>query len=279
MLTYVIFLLPLVTPFSGKDFIHQELKKLGPISLEEKRVRLVFFAAAVLWMTRKERLFGADFDVFGWSHYLDLCLAWFGSEPISYMIDDGTVSIAMALMLFMIPASNQIGGKLLDWEDAKKIPWGILLLFGGGLAIAKGFSTSGLGTYVAEQLQVLLGDSSPLSIVISTVTFITLLTEVASNTGTISLAVPIMASLAQAIEVHPLLLLIPTTLAASCAFMLPVSTPPNAIVYGSGRVPILKMVTAGIFLDVLSVIILTVFVYTLGHFTFDVLGEFPEWAL
>ena len=230
-------------------------------------------------MTRKERLFGADFDVFGWSHYLDLCLAWFGSEPISYMIDDGTVSIAMALMLFMIPASNQIGGKLLDWEDAKKIPWGILLLFGGGLAIAKGFSTSGLGTYVAEQLQVLLGDSSPLSIVISTVTFITLLTEVASNTGTISLAVPIMASLAQAIEVHPLLLLIPTTLAASCAFMLPVSTPPNAIVYGSGRVPILKMVTAGIFLDVLSVIILTVFVYTLGHFTFDVLGEFPEWAL
>jgi sodium-dependent dicarboxylate transporter 2/3/5 len=279
VLTYVIFPLPLVTPFSGKDFIHQELKKLGPISLEEKRVRLVFFAAAVLWMTRKERLFGADFDVFGWSHYLDLCLAWFGSEPISYMIDDGTVSIAMALMLFMIPASNQIGGKLLDWEDAKKIPWGILLLFGGGLAIAKGFSTSGLGTYVAEQLQVLLGDSSPLSIVISTVTFITLLTEVASNTGTISLAVPIMASLAQAIEVHPLLLLIPTTLAASCAFMLPVSTPPNAIVYGSGRVPILKMVTAGIFLDVLSVIILTVFVYTLGHFTFDVLGEFPEWAL
>ena len=279
VLTYLIFPLPAITPFSGKSFIKQELKKLGPISLEEKRVRLVFFSAAFLWMTRKERLFGADFDVFGWSHYLDLCLVWFGSEPISYMIDDGTVSIAMALTLFMIPAGNQIGGKLLDWEDAKKIPWGILLLFGGGLAIAKGFSTSGLGAYVADQLQVLLGDSSPLSIVISTVTFITLLTEVASNTGTISLAVPIMASLAQAIEVHPLLLLIPTTLAASCAFMLPVSTPPNAIVYGSGRVPILKMVTAGIFLDVLSVIILTVFVYTLGHFTFGVLGEFPEWAL
>jgi len=131
---------------------------------------------------------------------------------------------------------------------------------------------------VADQLQALLGDSSPLSIVISTVTFITLLTEVASNTGTISLAVPIMASLAQAIEVHPLLLLIPTTLAASCAFMLPVSTPPNAIVYGSGRVPIMKMVTAGVCLDILSVIILTVFVYTLGHFTFGVLGEFPTWA-
>ena len=278
VLTYFIFPLPSVTPFSGKDFIQQELKNLGPISLEEKRVRWVFFAAAALWMTRKERLFGADFDVFGWSYYLDWFLVRIGSQPISYMIDDGTVSIAMALTLFMIPAGSRIGGRLLDWEDAKKIPWGILLLFGGGLAIAKGFSTSGLGAYVADQLQALLGDSSPLSIVISTVTFITLLTEVASNTGTISLAVPIMASLAQAIEVHPLLLLIPTTLAASCAFMLPVSTPPNAIVYGSGRVPIMKMVTAGVCLDILSVIILTVFVYTLGHFTFGVLGEFPAWA-
>ncbi|MFT5935605.1 MAG: sodium-dependent dicarboxylate transporter 2/3/5, partial [Pseudohongiellaceae bacterium] len=97
--------------------------------------------------------------------------------------------------------------------------------------------------------------------------------------ATISLAVPIMASMAQAIGVHPLLLLIPSTLAASCAFMLPVSTPPNAIVYGSGRVPIMKMVIAGFWLDVLSIVLLTVFVYTLGHLTFGVLGEFPDWAM
>jgi sodium-dependent dicarboxylate transporter 2/3/5 len=158
------------------------------------------------------------------------------------------------------------------------VPWGILLLFGGGLALAKGFTTSGLGSFIAGQLQSLLGDASPLVIVISTVSFITGLTEVTSNTATISLSLPIMASLSQAIGVHPLLLLIPTTLAASCAFMLPVSTPPNAIVYGSGRVPIMKMVVAGIWLDIISVFLLTLFVYTLGHLTFGVLGPFPAWA-
>jgi len=230
-------------------------------------------------MTRKERLFGADVDIFGWSHYLDLLFVKLGAAPISSLIDDGTVSIAMALTLFVIPTSKQVGGRLMDWEDTKKVPWGILLLFGGGLAIAKGFSTSGLGTYMASQLQVMLGDASPFAIVLSTVSFITLLTEVSSNVATISLALPIMASLSQAIEVHPLLLIIPTTLAASCAFMLPVSTPPNAIIYASGRVPITKMVVAGLWLDFLSVIIVTGFVYTLGHVAFGVLGAFPAWAL
>ena len=167
----------------------------------------------------------------------------------------------------------------MDWEDAKRVPWGILLLFGGGLAIAKGFGTSGLSDYIAVQLAALLGDAEQLIIVMSTVAFITGLTEVASNTATITLAVPIMASLSQAIGAHPLLLLIPTTLAASCAFMLPVSTPANAIVYGTGRIPIMKMVIAGVWLDVLSVFLLTFFVYTLGHLTFDVLGDLPVWAM
>ncbi len=279
VLTRFVFPLPASTPFSGREFIRGEISKLGPMSVEEKRVSAVFFGFAVLLMTRKERLFGEEVDIFGWSHYLDSLLTRLGSEPVGYLIDDGSVSIAVALTLFMIPAGNKVGGRLMDWEDAKRVPWGILLLFGGGLAIAKGFSTSGLGEYVAGQLQVLLGDSSPLMIVMGTVGFITAFTEVSSNTATISLSLPIMASLSQAIEVHPLLLLIPTTLAASCAFMLPVSTPPNAIVYGSGRVPIMKMVIAGIWLDILSVILLTLFVYTLGHITFGVLGPFPDWAM
>ncbi len=279
VLTRLIFPLPASTPFSGRDFIRNEIDKLGPMSTEEKRVAGVFVSVAVLWMTRKDRLFGPEVDIFGWSHYLDSFLVWLGSSPVGYMIDDGTVSIAMALSLFMIPASKKIGGRLMDWDDAKNIPWGILLLFGGGLAIAKGFSTSGLGVYIAGQLQLMLGDASPLVIVMSTVGFITAFTEVSSNTATISLSLPIMASLSQAIGVHPLLLLIPTTLAASCAFMLPVSTPPNAIIYGSGRVPIMKMVIAGIWLDILSVIIITFFVFTLGHLTFDVLGAFPDWAI
>lgn len=279
VLTRLVFPLPATTPFSGRDFIHGEIQKLGPMSPEEKRVACVFGTAALLWITRKERLFGPEVDIFGWSHYLDSFLAWMGSSPVGYMIDDGTVSIAMALTLFIIPASRRVGGRLMDWEDAKKVPWGILLLFGGGLALAKGFGTSGLSDYIAGQLQVILGDASPLVIVISTVAFITGLTEVMSNTATISLAVPIMASMAQVIEAHPLLLLIPTTLATSCAFMLPVSTPPNAIIYGSGRVPIMKMVIAGFWLDVISVVLITGFVYTLGDITFDVLGAFPAWAI
>ena len=278
LLTRFIFPLPADTPFSGKQFIRGEIDKLGPMGTEEKRVAAVFVTVALLWMTRKERLFGPELDVYGWSHFLDQFLLSIGSSPVGYMIDDGTVSIAMALTLFMIPASKATGGRLLEWDDARKIPWGILLLFGGGLAIAKGFSTSGLSDYVAVQLQSLMGDAEPLVIVLSTVAFITGLTEVASNTATISLSLPIMASLSQAIEAHPMLLLIPTTLAASCAFMLPVSTPPNAIVYGSGRVPIMKMVVAGLWLDLLSVFLLTGFVYTLGHLVFGVLGEFPLWA-
>lgn len=279
LLTRLVFPLPKDTPFSGEGFIEREIAKLGPMGVEEKRVGWVFFTVALLWMTRKERLLGEEIDLFGWSHYLDSLLTSLGGAPVGHMIDDGTVSIAMALSLFIIPAGKQTGGRLLDWDDAKKIPWGILLLFGGGLAIAKGFTTSGLSDYVAMQLGELLGGASPLVIVTSTVAFMTALTEVSSNVATISLALPIMASLSQAIEAHPLLLLIPTTLAASCAFMLPVSTPPNAIIYGSGRVPIVKMVIAGIWLDLLSVLLLTLFVYTAGHLTFDVLGELPAWAL
>ena len=278
LLTRFVYPLPPTTPFSGRDFIQKELRKLGPMSIEERRVLAVFVSFALLLMTRKERLFGSDVDIFGWSYYLDNLLRSAGSSPVGYMIDDGTVSIGMALTLFMIPAGKAIGGKLLSWDDAKEIPWGILLLFGGGLAIAKGFTTSGLSDYIASQLQIWLGDASPFVIVVSTVGIITGLTEVASNTATISLSLPIMASLSQAIEAHPLLLLIPTTVAASCAFMLPVSTPPNAIVYGSGRIPIMKMVIAGIWLDILSIVLLTGFVYTLGHMAFGVLDGFPLWA-
>ncbi len=278
LLTRFVFPLPSSTPFSGKEFIEGEIAKLGKMSSEEKRVAIVFVSAAVLWMTRKDRLFGPEIDIFGWSHFLDRILVSIGSNPVGSYIDDGTVSIAMALTLFIIPASKSVGGRLMTWEDAKHIPWGILLLFGGGLALAKGFGTSGLSDFIAVQLQSSLGDANPLVIVMSTVGIITGLTEVTSNTATISLAVPIMSSLSQAIEVHPLLLLIPTTLAASCAFMLPVSTPPNAIVYGSGRVPIMKMVVGGIWLDILSIVLLTGFVYTLGHLAFGVLGPFPDWA-
>ena len=122
LLTRFVYPLPPTTPFSGRDFIQNELRKLGPMSIEERRVLAVFVSFALLLMTRKERLFGADVDIFGWSYYLDNLLRSAGSSPVGYMIDDGTVSIGMALTLFMIPAGKAIGGKLLSWDDAKKFP-------------------------------------------------------------------------------------------------------------------------------------------------------------
>jgi sodium-dependent dicarboxylate transporter 2/3/5 len=278
LLTRFIFPLPASTPFSGRDFIDREKKELGVMSNEEKKVAVVFFLFAVLMMTRKERLLGADIDVFGWSYYLDKLLVSLGTNPVGIYLDDGTISILMALSLFIIPAAKTTGGRLLDWDAAKKIPWGILLIFGGGLALARGFTSSGLLAYMATQFGDLLGDANPLVMVMSTVAFVTGFTEVASNTATASITIPLMASLSQAIEVSPLLLLIPATLAASCAFMLPVSTPPNAIVYGSGRIPIMKMVVAGLWLDLLSIVIVTAAVYTLGEVAFGVLEPFPDWA-
>lgn len=278
MLCWMLFPLPLTTPFSGRKFIDDEIRALGPMSNEEKKVAAVFLIVALLWMTRSERLLGPDIDLFGWSHWLDVLLQRFDIAPVGGLIDDGTVAIGMALTLFVIPASKERGGFLLDWEAARNVPWGILLLFGGGLALAKGFAVSGLSAYLAALFESMLDGAEPLAIVMGVVTFITFFTEFTSNTATASMAMPMMASLAQAINVSPMLLMIPAAVAASCAFMLPVSTPPNAIVYGSGRVPIGKMVRAGIWLDIVSIVVVTVFVYTFGHLSFDLLGQMPDWA-
>ncbi len=278
LLTRLVFPLPPTGHFSGGELILRQHRELGPMRSEEKKVLAVFVALVVLWFTRKKHLFGSDVDLYGWSHYLDGLLTRLDMAAVGPMMDDSTVAIAMALLLFALPATST-RGRLLDADDLNKVPWGVLILFGGGLALAKGFGTSGLSAWAAQQFEVLLHDSSSLVVVMSTVGFITSLTELTSNTATTSTAIPIMASLAQGIEVHPLLLLIPTALAASCAFMLPISTPPNAIVYGSRRVPIIKMIIAGVWLDILSVLILTVLVFSLGHWVFGLLGEFPDWAL
>ena len=154
----------------------------------------------------------------------------------------------MALLLFLIPASKEKGGRLMDWQATKAVPWGILLLFGGGLALAKGFEVSGLSAWIGSRFEVLAG-APTVGLVASVVAIVAALTELTSNTATASMSLPIMASLARAIEAHPLLLMIPAALAASCAFVLPVSTPPNAIVYGSNRVPITKMIKAGLIME------------------------------
>ena len=184
----------------------------------------------------------------------------------------------MALLLFLIPASKERGGRLMNWEAARAVPWGILLLFGGGLALAKGFEVSGLSGWIGSGFEALAGAPAA-GLVAVVVAVVAALTELTSNTATAAMSLPIMASLARAIEAHPLLLMIPAALAASCAFALPVATPPNAIVYGSGRVPITKMITAGLVMNLVALILVTALVFTLGTLVFDLGGPFPEWAV
>jgi sodium-dependent dicarboxylate transporter 2/3/5 len=273
LLCRVIFPLPSDSPFSGKEFIRSEIEKLGPVSTEERRVGVVFAGVALLWMTRKSIRFGEAFTVPGWS-------SLFTEESgIAGMVNDGTVSIFMALLLFLIPASKATGGRLLDWEGAKKVPWGILLLFGGGLALAKGFGVTGLSDWIGTEFSAALEGASSLIVVTSVAAVVSGLTELTSNTATANMVLPIMASLAEAIDVNPLLLMIPATLAASCAFMLPVSTPPNAIVYGSDRVPIIQMIKAGVVMDVVGLILIVATTFTMGAVVFGLTGGVPDWAL
>jgi sodium-dependent dicarboxylate transporter 2/3/5 len=271
LLSRVIYPLPKSSPFSGRAFIREEIERLGPVTPEEKRVALVFLGVALLWMTRKSIAFGSAFTLRGWSSLFS------EGSGIGPLLDDGTVSIAMALLLFMIPASREKGGRLMDWNDAKAVPWGILLLFGGGLALAKGFEVSGLSAWIGSSFEVLAG-APRAGLVAAVAAIVAGLTELTSNTATASMSLPIMASLARAIEADPRLLMIPAALAASCAFVLPVSTPPNAIVYGSNRVPITKMIKAGLVMEVVGLVLITTLVFTLGSVVFDMSGPFPAWA-
>jgi sodium-dependent dicarboxylate transporter 2/3/5 len=166
----------------------------------------------------------------------------------------------------------------MTWEPLKRLPWGIVILFGGGFALAAGFKESGLSVWVAEQL-VGLGDVPPMFLTVSTCTVITFLTELTSNTATTEMILPLLGSLGVAIKTNPLLLMIPATVSASCAFMLPVATPPNAIIFGSGEVSMSDMVKVGIIMNLLGVIIITVIVYLLGLSVFNIdPAVLPVWA-
>jgi sodium-dependent dicarboxylate transporter 2/3/5 len=271
LLSRVIYPLPTSSPFSGRAFIREEIERLGPITPEEKRVALVFAGVALLWMTRKSIAFGSAFTLPGWS------VLFSEGSGIGSLVDDGTVSIGMALLLFLIPASKEKGRRLMDWNDAKAVPWGILLLFGGGLALARGFEVSGLSAWIGSGFEV-LAEAPRVGLVAAVAAIVAGLTELTSNTATASMSLPIMASLARAIQADPRLLMIPAALAASCAFVLPVSTPPNAIVYGSDRVPITKMIKAGLIMEVIGLVLITTLVFTLGPVVFDMGGAFPAWA-
>ncbi len=245
------------------DLFRREYDKLGRVSFEEKAVLVLFGLLVFLWMFRRDLFF-----IPGWSRLL----------PNPELAYDGTVAIVIAIVLFLIPARSRPGERLMDWETAVKLKWGIVLLFGGGFALAGGFAASGLSAWLGGQLSA-FADFPPIILVLVTCTAITFLTELTSNAATIEMALPVLGSLAVAIEVNPLLLMVPATLSASCAFMLPVATPPNAIAFGTGELPMKDMIRAGIILNLIGVVFITAAIYLLGIAALGIdLGAMPDWA-
>lgn len=246
-LTKIAFPLKLKEIPGGKEVIVKERDLLGKMSKEERLVLFVFAFAAFFWITRTF-IAKVEFANIG--------------EFFSLRVNDTTIAIVAALLLFILPSKKTRTGGLVTWEDAVKVPWGILLLFGGGLAIATGFKDSGLAQWIGEQLTI-LQDVNLIIVIAIVATLVLFLTEVTSNTATATMMFPIMAALAVALEVHPYALMIAAGVAASCAFMLPVATPPNAIVFGSGLLKINDMVKAGFWINIFCIFLITASIYIL----------------
>jgi sodium-dependent dicarboxylate transporter 2/3/5 len=251
----------------SKEDVINEYRALGIKSFEEKILLVVFISLALLWFFRADITIGG-LRIPGWSNLF--------AQP--QLLNDGTVAIFVAILLFIIPSRQEPGTFLMDWKAAEDIPWEIILLFGGGFALASGFKESGLSTWFGEQLMWLKG-VHPIILIISISFLITFLTEVTSNTATVESFLPILAGLAVSIEVNPLLFMLPATVAGSLAFMLPVATPPNAIVFGSRKITIFQMAKTGLMLNIIGIVIVTLVTYYFGTYIFEIVeGEFPEWA-
>ena len=213
-----------------------EMPRVGAWQPYEKRVLIVFSLTALAWMTRGEP-FG------GWKTWLDLPAA-----------NDASVALFAVIIMFLIP--NGKGGKLLDWDTASRIPWGMLILFGGGIAIAKAFITSGLSAALGDMLSGIA--AWPIILMLAAICLaITFLTEVTSNTATTTLMMPILAATAIAVGIEPALLMVPAAMSASCAFMLPVATAPNVVVFSTGKFSIKVMAKEGVVLNLIGVIVIT----------------------
>lgn len=227
-----------VSEQNSLDIVHRELKNLGSISKPEIAIALVFFGAAAAWIFQPVL-----------AEYLP-------------QITDTTIAMAAALLLFFIPVNFRQRKFLMDWAYARHLPWGVLLLFGGGLSLAAVISSSGLAAWFADSL---LGLNSYHGFVVlaGVVTMILFLTELTSNTATTAAFLPLVGSLAIAQGVPPQMFCIPVAIAASCAFMMPVATPPNAIIFGSGHMTIPTMMKAGFALNLWGVVVVTTLCYFL----------------
>ena len=240
ILTKYVFPTSFITSDETKMYLSNMLIEQGPLSKDEKKISIIFGLTALAWMFRTVI---DNYDMFAG-------------------LTDAGIAIISAILLFMIPSSSS-KGELLDWSQSDKLPWGLLILFGGGLSIAAQINSSGLGVWIGEGLSV-LSTVPPIFLIFAVAALIIFLTEVTSNVATTSTFLPVFGAVAVGIGVLPVSLTVPVCLAASCAFMLPVATPPNAIVYGSGKFTIATMMRAGFVLNIIGIFVVTLFAYFLA---------------
>ena len=234
VLTRVAFRVDIPASREAAEVIRDMRLEMGVMSASERRVGLLFLAVVALWMSRK------------WLNTVS------GLEGLS----DAGIVMAAALLLFVIPSGKGSAMRLMDWEDVARLPWGVLILFGGGLALAAQVSGSGLAVWLGESL-LPVANLGTLVLIVAAAGLVVFLTELTSNLATTATFLPVIAAIAAQSGIEPLVLCVPVTLAASCAFMLPVATPPNAIVFSSGVLTIPEMVRAGFFMNLVALVVLT----------------------
>lgn len=266
-MTRIAFRIPTGAASAGTNVIQEELGKLGRMKKAEKWTLAYFILLALGWTFRKNLNFGFV-HIPGWSNLLG----------IDKSVHDSTVAIFVSMLLFLTPVNLRKGQFLLDWKSAVRIPWGILILFGGGIALAAGFGETGLAKWIAHSLAAI--QHFPLIIMMFSVSLLmVMLTEVTSNTAITTIFMPILAATAVAMGVNPIGMMMVGTISASLAFMLPVATPPNAIVFGSGYVRLPTMAKVGFGLDVVGILLVILVMYLLAGPVFGIsFTQLPIWA-
>jgi len=235
VLTRIAFTVDIAESKEASDVIADMRRQLGVMHASERRVGLLFLVVVFCWMTR----------------------SWLNDFSSFEGVSDAGIVMAAALLLFVIPAGDASGQRLMVWEDVSRLPWGVLILFGGGLALAAQVSGSGLAVWLGESL-LPVASLGVLVLIVAAAGLVVFLTELTSNLATAATFLPVIAAIAAQSGIEPLVLCGPVTLAASCAFMLPVATPPNAIVFSSGVLTIPEMVRAGFLMNLIALVALTI---------------------
>lgn len=231
------------------DSLLREVRELGRWSKAEVRIALLFGLAVLLWATRGDLNLGSGEVVHGWAN-------WLFPGKGERAIGDGSVAVLVAILVFLVPAGTPDGARLIDWQTARTMPFDLLLLLGGGIALADAFEPTGLSKALGELLRPLIGTVHPALLLFAIVLGITLLSEIASNTAVAALLMPVLRAGAEQAHIDPLVLMLPAVLAASCGFMLPIATPPNTIVFSSRQITFGQMARAGVCVDLLAALLL-----------------------